>query len=285
MTRCGDSPAATAVAERLLSSAPPRATSFIVTIYGDVVEPRGNVLWMGTLIECCGRCGISESLVRTAVSRLVAAGRLEGERIGRRSYYRLSPAAQEEFREAGRVLFSPPELPREWVIVLGADEVSTGWAPLGPDAMIAPRRPGRPLPRGAVLRARHLPGIGDLTAFAARHWPMAEVAARYGAFLDRFAALEADAGEVVLEDADALTLRLRLVDEYRQAALADPRLPLEATPADWPAAAARDVFRRIYLMLSPGADRRIGSSFADSAGLLPECTPEILRRRQALQAG
>ena len=54
------------------------AASFIVTIYGDVALPRGEVLWMGSLIGVCARVGISENLVRTAVSRLVAAGRLEG---------------------------------------------------------------------------------------------------------------------------------------------------------------------------------------------------------------
>ena len=50
-----------------------RSASFIVTLYGDVAVPRGGVLWTGTLIEICARVGISESLVRTAVSRLVTA--------------------------------------------------------------------------------------------------------------------------------------------------------------------------------------------------------------------
>jgi len=45
-----------------------RAGSFIVTLYGDVVEPRGGRLWMGNIIETCASMGISETLVRTAVS-------------------------------------------------------------------------------------------------------------------------------------------------------------------------------------------------------------------------
>lgn len=60
-----------------------KAAGFIVTIYGDVVEPRGGVVWTGNLIETCAAAGISETLVRTAVSRLVAAGQLSGEREGR----------------------------------------------------------------------------------------------------------------------------------------------------------------------------------------------------------
>jgi phenylacetic acid degradation operon negative regulatory protein len=51
---------------------------------------------MGTLIEVCADHGINEGLVRTAVSRLVASGRLVGERQGRRSYYRLSQSARRD---------------------------------------------------------------------------------------------------------------------------------------------------------------------------------------------
>lgn len=54
-----------------------------MTIYGDVVEPRGGIARIGNPIETCAEVGISENLVRTAVSRLVAAGQLSGEREGR----------------------------------------------------------------------------------------------------------------------------------------------------------------------------------------------------------
>ena len=265
--------------QRILTSAPPRASSFIVTIYGDVVEPRGSVLWMGTLIECCARHGISESLVRTAVSRLVAAGRLQGERIGRRSFYRLSAAAQTEFRQAGQILFSPPSLPADWAIALSGDPLP-GWVAFGTGA-IAPFRAGLVLPAGPVLRAATISGANDLPGFAAGHWPLAEVAQGYRGFLDRFGGLTPQRTQG-LADADALALRLRLIDEYRHAALADPRLPQDATPVDWPAEQAHDLFRDLYLRLSAGADRCVGHSFADSVGPLPEATPETRARMKAL---
>ena len=96
-----------------------RAASFIVTLYGDVVEPRGGLLWMGTLVEVCALVGISETRVRTAVSRLVAAGRLEGTREGRRSYYRLTEAARREFAAAAALVFAPPPRPAGWLIAEG----------------------------------------------------------------------------------------------------------------------------------------------------------------------
>ena len=94
----------TALTDRLMQDLPLTAASFIVTVYGDIVVPRGEVLWMGSLIEICDSVGISENLVRTAVSRLVSAGSLLGERNGRRSFYRLAPAARAEFAEAAQRL-------------------------------------------------------------------------------------------------------------------------------------------------------------------------------------
>ena len=54
--------------------------------------------------------GIEDGAVRTAVSRLVGAGRLVGERIGRRSFYRLSDPAQAEFAAAQAAQKLPCEL-------------------------------------------------------------------------------------------------------------------------------------------------------------------------------
>ncbi|WP_167731835.1 hypothetical protein [Kerstersia gyiorum] len=105
--------------QRLLAASPPKGAGFIVTIYGDVVEPRGGVLWMGNLIEACAAVGISESLVRTAVSRLVAAGQLEGERVGRRSFYRLTAEARAEFAYAASILYEPHDASQWRLIYLG----------------------------------------------------------------------------------------------------------------------------------------------------------------------
>ncbi|MBN9053453.1 MAG: PaaX family transcriptional regulator, partial [Rhizobiales bacterium] len=57
-----------ALLRAILAASPLKAAGFIVTIYGDVVEPRGDVVWTGNLIETCAAVGISETLVRTAVS-------------------------------------------------------------------------------------------------------------------------------------------------------------------------------------------------------------------------
>jgi PaaX-like protein len=73
-----DQDSAVTLLQRLVPGGPPRATGFIVTVCGDVVVPRRGVLWMGTLVRICAGLGLSEGLVRTAMSRLVAGGRLGG---------------------------------------------------------------------------------------------------------------------------------------------------------------------------------------------------------------
>lgn len=265
----------------LLPADTPRAPDFIVTVYGDVVEPRGGTLWMGALIECCAEHGISESLVRTAVSRLVGSGRLEGVRRGRKSYYRLSSAARAEFRGAARILFEPSLAPEGWLVAIrepgGGAELRFPWARIGSGVALAPGWAAPVAPDGVTLAAQGL--SGDMAALAAQHWPLAEVAVAYRRVLDRYAPL-AGAGD--LEGRAALALRLRLVDDYRRAALADPRLPASALPPDWPAEAARALFLRLYLALTPAADRHVAALFADQDGPLPEETEATRTRLERL---
>lgn len=265
---------------------PPRATAFIVTIYGDVAEPRGGTLGMATLIDCCAAHGISETLVRTAVSRLVGAGQLEGERIGRRSHYRLTSAAQAEFGRAAQVLYAPPPEPTGWLMALGETALpARDWVRIGPAAALAPDRSDVARPAGAALISGEAVEDTDaLARFAARHWPLDEVGSHYAAFVAEFAPFEALVEDGVQhDDAGALALRLRLVHTFRMAALSDPRLPRAAWPEGWLGAEARRLFVRLYLALTESADRHIGRVFEDPDGLLPEETAATRRRLDRLR--
>ncbi|QRZ14554.1 PaaX family transcriptional regulator (plasmid) [Paracoccus methylovorus] len=250
-----------------------RSAAFIVTVYGDVVVPRGGVLWTGTLIEVCERVGISESLVRTAVSRLVAAHRLRGERLGRRSYYRLDASAQREFDQAAGLLYKA-EVPSQGWQILHAPDLSEDAARhqrmghMGGSVFIRPDR-GQALPEGALLlRAPDPPELGRIGQF----WDLSALHQRYLDMLARFAPL-AEAGPAI-SDEMALIARLLLVHDYRGVLLRDPRLPQGALPPDWKGHEARALFRRLYRQLSPDADRWIGAHFEGHDGFLPETTRE-----------
>lgn len=253
-----------------------RAASFIVTLYGDVAELRGGLLWMGTVVEICGRAGISETRARTAVSRLVAGGRLEGSRAGRRSYYRLTPAARAEFAAAAALIFDPPAPADRWLIaVLGEGGLPAGFAPLGSGLALGPDRAGAP---AALFRAEAAGGA-DLRGLAARLWDLERPAMAYAAFLD------ACPDAPPPGDAEAALLaRLMLVHRYRAAALSDPQLPAAALPQDWPGGRARRRFVGQYLALSEAADSHVARACLDLDGPLPRSTPSIRARLRALQA-
>jgi len=255
----------------------PRAPAFIVTLYGDAIEPRGGTLWMGDLVTCCAQQGISESLVRTAVSRLVAAGKLLGERIGRKSYYRLTEPAQTEFKEAARVLYAPPPQARGWLIAPAADEpLPDGWALMGQRTAIAPNRDDITRLPGPLLSAETIQDPEGWPKLAADLWELDSVAERYLRFLSRFKSLASllgeGAGQLDVSGDQALALRLQLVHHYRLAALRDPRLPREALPARWPGVEARRLFVTAYLALADAADAYVGRTFRDSDGLLLSST-------------
>lgn len=267
--------------ERLLQGVSPTAAAYIVTVYGDVVVPRGEELWMGSLIEVCARVGIRENLVRTAVSRLVAAGHLEGERVGRRSFYRLAPAARTEFARAARLLYAPEEQGAApgWRVVhapgLPEDLLRReGFGRMSGDVWVAPDR-GQALP-GAALVLRAVPE-GDTAALAAC-WDLEPIRAGYAAMIARFEGL-ADALPL---GGDALIARLLLVHAYRAVLLRDPRLPAEVLPKDWPGHQAGLVFRNLYNALSPAADAGIARLLEGADGPLPEKTPRSEARLAAL---
>lgn len=273
---------------RLVEGLPLTATSFIVTVYGDAVVPRGEVLWTGSLIEICAKVGISENLVRTATSRLVAAGRLTGEKQGRRSYYRLAESARDEFAEASRLLYAAEPLPLNWVVLyapnLTEEEARRHrMARLGGDVWLCPER-GEGLPPTEITFATTLPTEPKELAVLAGFWDLTALQARYRDMLTRFQPL-ADwlAGGGELTGWEALTARLLLVQVYRSALLRDPCLPPGALPPDWTGTEARQLFRRLYLALSPTADRLIGAELQGSASLLEAETAETLARLAALQ--
>jgi len=277
---------------------PLRAAAFIVTLYGDVVVPRGGTLWMGNVIEACAEVGISETLVRTAVSRLVAAGRLTGSKAGRRSFYSLTPAARDEFERAAAILYAGPDdtAADGWTVVMAAGGdgrpavealAKQGFGLAAPGVAL---RPGDTAPATAddapgllVFQAR-LTGTtseGTLKDLAAAAWDLPALAAEYDAFValfDPIAAALVDGRRGRLDGALALAVRLLLVHAFRRTALRDPGLPASALPAEWSGRTARRLFGTVYRALSPDADDHVAGRFVDGDGPVV-VDAERLRRR------
>ncbi|MFN4156640.1 MAG: PaaX family transcriptional regulator C-terminal domain-containing protein [Paracoccaceae bacterium] len=258
------------------------AAAFIVTIYGDVVVPRGGVLWTGTLIELCAGVGINESLVRTAVSRLVGASQLVGARLGRRSYYRLERSAVAAFLEAAEILYGPDRPASGWQIIHDPslkpeDARRRRMGQIDGTVFIRPDR-GQPIPAGAVaFRAEAVLSAAPLAGY----WDLSALNDGYARFLQLFGPVEKVVARGVA-DAEALILRLLLVHAYRMVLLRDPRLNPEHLRSDWNGAEARGLFRSLYLALTPAAHRHISAHCEGSEGLFPAETESTSVRLEGL---
>jgi len=234
--------------------------SLIVTIFGDIVAPRGGSIWLGTLNSILERLGIDEGVVRTALSRLAADGWVERERVGRNSFYRLTGTALAESIAAAERIYDVglPVGTGRWCIVVltsgTSDERAArraelerlGFGRLASDILAAPERPAIADaigPGDGMLRLWSQPyDAAENRRLAASAWPLEELARSYRTLSDKLAKLEAllanTAGE--MDGLDALALRVWVVHELRRITLRDPRLPAEALPVDWPGTWTRE---------------------------------------------
>jgi len=165
---------------RLLADARPRASSLIVTVWGDALAPHGGTVWLSTLIGLVAPFGINERLVRTSVFRLARDGWLAAEAAGRRSRYRLTAAGAQRFAQAYRRVYTPPAEPwdGQWEVVLAppdrvppprrralrAEFAWTGFGEFASGIWARPARADDALPRLSAL----LDDEFALTVFTAR---------------------------------------------------------------------------------------------------------------------
>ena len=276
-----------ATLSELAFSQPIRAGSFIVTVFGDVIAPRGGEVWIGNLIEFCAPFGISETLIRTAVSRLVSAQQLVGLRKGRRSFYRLTDAARLEYQQAAEIIYGPREdLP--WRVLFfpngGAsaqiEEMGLhGYVALSDICAFGPAR--GPVPEQTVTLTAPAQGARqDLQTLSAELWGLDALAREYEGFLALAAQIKA---LDLTAPRDALQARVLLVHAFRQIVLRDPRLPSASLPPDWAGQRARRQFAQTYLALSDAADSHVAACFQGADGLLVGLNPDGASRYDLLR--
>lgn len=268
---------------------PIRAGSLVVTVFGDAVVPRGGVLSLESLLAITRALRIGDGVVRTALSRLVADGWFARRKVGRNSFYRLTPEGAEPFAQATRRIYD--SAPQPWsgrfdlLLLDGAEDrpglradlAAAGYGALGPDLMIgAVAQAGE----GAFLRLAATPEDPETARrLAARAWPLDAVGARYARFVAAFGPAAASLAEGERpDDLHALVLRLLLIHEYRRVVLRDPGLPACLLPEDWPGEAARDLCGRLYRSLLPASERWLSVHARTDEGPLPPPGPAFAER-------
>lgn len=189
------------------------ANSLIISLFGDLVLPRGGRIWLGSLIRLLEPLGLSERLVRTTVFRLARDQWLSTEVLGRRSDYLLTPAAQRRCSEAASRIYAAhaPAWDRRWRLILVVGQLPQkdrdalrralfwrGFGALGAECFV---HPGADLSAacdalvaeglGHLLRALapllaadgSLAGTASNGELVARAWDLRELAGAYAAFV------------------------------------------------------------------------------------------------------
>ena len=261
------------LAETLARTGAPRIASFVVTVWGDAVAPRGGSLWLGSLQAILDRFGCTPGQVRTAMSRLTEEGWLARNRVGRHSFYRLGPRGEAAFGAAAARIYAakPPAWDGSFRVALLAEPAarealeSLGFASLPGGAMVGLSGDPALLPQGVPMLIAPPRTPAEARLLALRAWPLEALAEGYGRFLDAFGPLR----DAAIPPEEALPLRLLLVHEWRRLVLRDPLLPPALEPEAWPGTAARALAATLYRRLTPDAEAWLDAAGRNEAGALP----------------
>jgi phenylacetic acid degradation operon negative regulatory protein len=248
------------------------ARGLLFTVLGEFVLPAGETAWTSSFIDVLGRLGVEEKATRQALMRTAADGWLRSERAGRRTMWRLTPAAEQLLVDGTKRIYgftgTAGAWDGQWLIVLArAPETERptrhlvrtrlSWAGLGspaPGVWLSPHTDRRAEVERALAGATALPdaqvfvgahaGYGDLRTMVRQAWDLDAIEAGYEGFLDRFA----DRAR-----GDALTATVDLVHAWRRFPWVDPALPDELLPTPWSGAAAARLFARLHRRWSAAA--------------------------------
>ncbi len=291
--------------QRFQQQTPIRASSLIVTVYGDAIEPHGGAVWLGSLIQLLEPMGINQRLIRTSVFRLTKDGWLKADKVGRRSYYSLTDGGRRRFEKAFKRIYSSSVLAWDgrWCLAvlsqLEADKRKQvreelewqGFGALAATVLASPR-----CDRVDVMATlQELEALDDTILFdttaqdvsASRalrlqvqeSWKLDDLGEHYRQFIQRFRPLwQALLEQEQLDPQECFLARTLLIHEYRKLLLRDPQLPEELLPGEWEGRAARQLCRNIYRLVCAPAEQWLGQILETADGPLPEASESFARR-------
>jgi phenylacetic acid degradation operon negative regulatory protein len=239
-----------------------RPQTLMLNLLGRYLLGRRVVVSAASVIEVSARVGVGEHAARSTLARMVNRGMLTRQRHGRAMYFGLTAQAEQILHDgedriwrSGAVNqdwdgywtllgFSLPESWQRQRHELRSQLTWAGFGPLFNGLWVAPGRVEVTRlvvslgleSRVKAFYAQAVPGT-DIAKMVQENWDLDAVAARYQGFLSRWQ----DRG-TPLGRRDPLAVQLLLASDWLQVIRADPRLPAEHLPADWPAAKAESLF-------------------------------------------
>lgn len=251
------------------------ARSALFDVYGDHLRHRSGQAPVAALVRLLATVGIAAPAVRTAISRMVIQGWLEpvnlaggrGYRATQLANRRLDDAADRIYRRSKadwdgtwQLAFVEAPVARSARTRLRADLTFLGYAELADNVWVSP------LPRGELSSVLERAGASARTARADHFdpapiiaWDLDSLRLLYDGWLSSARSLVEDQLEAHDdEDEAAFAARFHLVHEWRKFLFADPDLPDQLLPPDWPGRGAAELFAGEETRLKPGADRFVG---------------------------
>jgi len=291
---------------------PIRASSLVVSVFGDSIAVHGGTVWLGNLIQALQGFGVNQRLVRTSVFRLAKDGWLASEQFGRRSFYKLTASGRHRFDQASKRIYAEPQQawPGTWYLVktgaLTAAERDTlrkelGWLGFAPFSTCVLAHPAPDL--NAVQQCLAAAGCSERVMLMESRvsnkrqqaqlkkqvhaaWSLDEIAARYRKFLKEFRPVYASACQqnAPLDAELCFQVRTLLIHEYRKIHLRDPLLPDELLPRHWDGAAAYQLCRNLYSTVASPAEPYLVSKMETADGPLPGADAHFYQRFGGLKA-
>ncbi|OIK02248.1 PaaX family transcriptional regulator [Streptomyces monashensis] len=254
----------------------PRPQSLLLSFLGDEVLGRGVCVYTGSVIEVFRRAGVGEQATRSMLSRLAGRGLLSRRRAGRRTYIGLTSRSEAILRDGERRIWKTGAVNRDWDgtwTLLGfslpeswqrqrhdlrSQLTWAGFGALFSGLWIAPGEVDVSEIVGELGLAAHVKVFRahadtgmDIAEMIDETWDLPRLAAHYREFDEAWRPYSSGGTQPAAEE--ALALRLRLTAEWLQVIRADPRLPVQHLPADWPAAHAEKTFRAVHAHLEAPA--------------------------------
>jgi len=250
-------------------------------LYGQYVLPRGEEIWIGSLIQALATLDFSAGAVRALVSRMKRKGLLQSRRAGRYSFYRLAELGLKEVHWGGKRAYAPPndEWDGRWTVAIysvpekyrGRRDMLRrslnwlGFGALAPGAWISPHSLSPETEsklRGLdvwqyveAFRAEHL-GPSDPRDLVPHAWPqLSALGDRYRAYIAEYEPVLHRFEAGVLDDEKCFAAHLRSLIDFVTIALEDPALPLSLLPEDWPCPSAQLLFEELRQALAKPAER------------------------------
>ncbi len=291
--------------KRELDTAPPRAKSLVVTVWGDSLAPHGGAVWLSGLIRLLAPLGLNERLVRTSVYRLARDGWLASRQAGRRSVYRLTAQGRKRFESAYRRIYAAPSQAWDghWDLIVSpmpSGGIRRGmrrelaWEGFGAIAAGVYARPARPRQTApaeivsaldhaldvVLLRGREVaPGAMPLESLLKQSWDLKNLDADYRRFIGRFRrVVELFREDGARDPGQCFVVRTLLIHEYRRVSLHDPQLPAAMLPAEWHARDAYALCRDFYRLTHRCAEQHLAATLEAAGGAFPPAAPYFYRR-------